>query len=189
MEKLKKVYLVDMDTDKRNKLIKKNEKLIYKLMDFLYEQQMFNQQMEGEEMFGDDYYKYISIEDNYDSFYLVLKNWEKFIKNLNADYIYNTEAINLYNNIIKKQEKLYNMDDVYSDDFYELDEEIEKDCKKLLSYCEKQLHEYEKTPEEDDAIQYADEMEQLEGYYIEEYEEGKSDDVIRYDVSYTETFI
>lgn len=36
---------------------------------------------------------------------------------------------------------------------------------------------------------YLNEMNQLEGYYIEEREDGSSDNVIRYDISYTKTFI
>lgn len=186
---MKKLYLKDMETEKRNYLIKLNKKLMYQLQDDLYRYEMDRQLEEGENMFGKDSYKYIEMRDHYSSFYLVLKDWSKFIENLDSDYIANDDAIKLYNKIIKKRDKLYNMDDPYSDKYYGLDAKIEEDCKNLLKYCENQLHEYEKTPEEDDAIEYADEMEQLEGYYIEEREDGTSDNVIRLDVSYTECFI
>lgn len=186
---MKKEYLKDMETEKRNYIIKLNRKLMEQLQADLYEYEMNTQQEEGELMFGKDSYKYIEIKDHYSSFYLVLKNWRQFIDNLDTDYFSPNGQDELYKKIIEKREKLDNMDDPYSDDFYNLEDEIEKDCKELLKLCENQLHEYEQTPNEDDAIQYADEMERLEDYYIEIREDGTSDNVIRLDVSYTETFI
>lgn len=185
---MKKLFLTDINTEKRNELIKKNQKLENKLLEDLYEYNMFNQEEEGRELLGKDQYKYIDIKDHYSSFYLVLKDWSKFIDNINIDYLYNDDAIELYNNIIKKRDTLYNMDS-YSDEFYDMDAEIEDDCKKLLKYCEDQLLEYEKNINIDDAIQYADEMDQLNDYYIEETEDGFCDNVIRLDVAFTETFI
>ena len=41
----------------------------------------------------------------------------------------------------------------------------------------------------EDAIQYAYEMDQLDDYYIEVQDDGFTDNVIRLDVAYTETFI
>ena len=67
--------------------------------------------------------------------------------------------------------------------------ELETETKKVLEDVENYLHEFEEYPSEDDAIQYADEMERLENYYIEEREDGTSDNVIRLDIAYTETFI
>lgn len=186
---MKKIYLTEMKEEKRNELIKKNSKLIEKLQNDLYEYYMFEQEEEGRYMLGDELHKYIDIKDDYNSFFLVLKDWYQFINNLDADYLAKEEAMDLYKTIKEKQEKLENICDCYSDEFYDLNAEIEEDCKKLLSYCEEQLHTYEQYPDEDDAIRYNDEMEQLEGYYIEEREDGTSDNVIRLDVAFTETFI
>ena len=57
--------------------------------------------------------------------------------------------------------------------------ELETETKKVLQDVENYLHDFESYPSEDDAIQYADEMERLENYYIEEREDGTSDNVIR----------
>lgn len=187
MENIKKIYINDMDEDKRNELIKKNQKLMDILQDDLYQYNMERQLEEGEYMLGKEQSKYIEIRDNYSSFYLVLKNWTKFIENLDKDYL-STEGIELYNLIIKQQEELYNLD-YYSENYNELEETIEENCKRLLKICEDLLHEWEQLPDEDDAIQYADEMEQLNDYYIEVREDGTSDNVIRKDVSYTECYI
>lgn len=184
---MKKIFINDLDQDRRDNLIKKNRLLIERLQNDLYEQQMFMQQEEGELMLGKEHYKYIDIKDDYSSFFLVLRNWSKFIENLDKDYLCQ-EGIDLYNKIIEKK-KAYENTDAYSEEFDRLEGELEEDCKELLDICEKQLHEYESLPSEDDAISYADEMEQLEEYYIEEREDGTTDGVIRRDVSYTETFI
>lgn len=185
---MKKLFINELEEEKRNEIIKKNQKLENRLLQDLYEYNMFLQEEEGREMFGKDSYKYIDIKDHYSSFYLVLKDWSKFIENLNVDYIYNDDAIKLYNEIIKDRDTLYNMD-TYSDNFNDLDEKIEEKTKKLLQYCEKQLHEYENIGNIDDAIEYADEMDQLNDYYIEVRDDGTSDNVIRLDVAFTETFI
>lgn len=185
---MKKVYINELETEKRNYLIKSNKKLIEMLQDDLYEYNMNSQEEEGRELLGKNWHKYIEIKDNYNSFYLILKNWSKFIDNLDTEYLAKDTAITLYKDIKNKQTKLYNMN-YYDDDFDELDEEIENDCQKLLKYCEDQLHEYETLPSEDDAIQYADEMEQLEEYYIEERDDGTTDGVIRKDIAYTECYI
>ena len=185
---MKKQYLTEMENDRRDYLIKLNKKLIEMLQADLYEYNTNSQEEEGRELLGKNWHEYIETKDNYNSFYLILKNWSKFIDNLNAEYLAKDEALALYKDIKNKQTKLYNMN-CYDDGFEELDEEIENDCKKLLKYCEDQLHEYEELPSEDEAIQYADEMEQLSEYYIELWENGESDNVIRKDIAYTECYI
>lgn len=186
---MRKIIITELEEEKRNELIKKNKKLIDRLQSDLYEYEMFIQQEEGELMLGKDKYKYININDHYSSFYLTLKDWHKFIENVNNEYFSSDEQTKLYNEIIKEQKELDNIEDPYSDEFNDLENEIEEKCKKLLKLCEDQLHVYEEYPTEDDAIQYADEMEQLEEYYIEEREDGTTDGVIRKDISFTECYI
>jgi hypothetical protein len=79
--------------------------------------------------------------------------------------------------------------DPYSEQYDNLDARLEKEIKKVLKDIEDYLHGYEDYPSEDEAILYADEMVQLESYYIEEQEDGITDGVIRQDIAYTETFI
>ena len=183
-----KKYINELETEERDKIIKMNQKLIYQLLDNLYEYEMDRQYEEGQLLLGENSYKYIDIKDDYSSFFLVLKDWEKMIDNIDPDYIAADEARKLYNYIKNKKNVLYNMD-YYSLDYERLNEHLESKSKELLKQLEEQLHEYEKAPDEDDAIQYADEMEQLEDYYIEIKEDGSTDNVIRKDIAYTECFI
>lgn len=186
---MKKIFINELETEERNKLIKNNKKLIEILQNNLYEYNMFMQEEEGREMFGADYYKYIDTRNHYSSFYLVLEDWRGFMDNLDSDYLRMDEALAMYNSIKKDIEELDALDvnDEEYDKKYDL---IEFACKNLLSLCETQLHEYENNyPTEDDAIEYADEMEQLEDYYIEEREDGTTDGVIRKDIAFTECYI
>lgn len=184
---MKKVFINELETEERNKLIKNNKKLIEILQNDLYECNMFMQEEEGREMFGTDSHRYIDIRNHYSSFYLVLKDWRGFMDNLDSDYL-SPEAITLYNKIKKYIERLNSLDE--NDTKYEtLYNIIELECIDLLKHCEKQLHQYEDYPAEDDAIEYADEMEQLEEYYIEQREDGTTDGVIRKDIAFTECYI
>lgn len=184
---MKKIYINTLDTEKRNYIIKLNSKLIKKLQDRLYDVQM-DQQLDCFECIldktGRDALEY---HDHYSSFYYTIKNWRNFINGLDKDYL-SPDGLNIYNNIIEKTKELDEMDP-YSDEYYDLDAELEEECKKVLKDVEDLLHSYEDYPSEDDAIQYADEMEELEEYYIEEREDGTSDNVIRLDIAYVETFI
>lgn len=184
----KKIFINDLETDERNRLIKNNKKLVDILCDDLYQSQMWQQEEEGRLLLGKDSHKYIEMKDNYSSFYLILKNWSEFIENLDIEYLWIDSAIALYNEIIKKRDLLYNMD-ADDENYYTLEEEIYIKCKELLKHCETQLHTYEELPTIDDVIQYADEMEQLNDYYIEEREDGTSDGVIRKDIAFTECYI
>lgn len=184
---MKKIFINDLDTEKRNELIKKNDKLIKQLQEYLYEEQMFWQLDTTENCLGKDYHKYLEYHDHYSSFYFTIKDWRKFIDNVGSDYL-TDKGLEIYKEIIEESKKLDELEE-YSDTYYELEEKLEKKCKIILDDLEELLHSYEEYPNEDDAIQYADEMEQLEGYYIEEYEDGFCDGVIRKDIAYTETFI
>lgn len=184
---MKKIYINNLDTEKRNYIIKLNSKLMKQLQEDLYDAQMYQQLDCFECMLdktGQDALKY---HDHYSSFYYTLKDWRKFIEGLDKEYL-STETLDIYDKIIDKIKELDEMDP-YSDEYYNLDAELEEESKIVLKDVEDLLHSYEDYPSEDDAIQYADEMERLNDYYIEEREDGTSDNVIRLDIAYTECFI
>ena len=184
---MKKIYINNLDTEKRNYIIKLNKKLIDQLQEDLYDSQMDCQYIESKNIMNDKALRSITYHDHYSSFYYTLNDWRAFITNIDPDYL-STEAREIYDYII---EKINILDNIYpySERFYNLDEHLEKESKKVLKDIEDLLHSYEDYPSEDDAIQYADEMERLDDYYIEEREDGTSDNVIRLDVAYVETFI
>lgn len=185
--KMKKIYINELETEKRNELIKKNSKLINKLQADLYDSNMEMQFIDSKNIMNDEALRSIEYHDNYNSFFYTLKDWRKFIINIDTMYL-SEEARKTADIIYNKIDALDSMDP-YSDNYYNLDEWLFKQTEKVLKDIEDYLHSYEEYPEEDEAIQYADEMDQLNDYYIEEREDGTSDNVIRLDIAYTECFI
>lgn len=184
---MKKIFINELETEKRNKLIKKNKKLIELLQDNLYQSQLDCQYIDSKNIMNDEALKAIEYHDHYTSFFYTLKDWRKFIINIDTNYL-SEEAKEIAKKIYKKIDVLDEMD-YYSEKYEQLEEWMEQKTEEVLNDIETYLHEYEEYPEEDDAIQYADEMEQLEEYYIEEDENGFCDNVIRKDIAYTETYI
>lgn len=184
---MKKIYLVDLETEKRDYLIKFNKKLAEKLQNELYENNMELQYIESRNILNDEALKAINYHDNYNSFYYTLNNWRKFIINIDKDYL-SPEAQKNYNIIINKINVFDNMD-YYSKNYERLENYLEKLTEKVLEDIESLLHSYEEYPSIEDAILYAEEMEHLNDYYIEQREDGTSDNVIRLDIAFTETYL
>lgn len=184
---MNKIYINKLETEKRNELIKNNSKLINILQSDLYESNMDLQYIEGNNIMSEEALNAIEYHDHYSSFFYTLKDWRKFYQNVDYAYL-SDEAGKKANKITENIEKMDALPE-YNDEYYKLDEECEKMTKEILQEIEDILHAYEEYPSEDDAIQYADEMEQLEDYYIEEREDGTTDGVIRKDISYTECYI
>lgn len=144
-----KKYFKNMSLEDRIDIIMNINDLKYKVGDMYYEDLMQQQYEEGQLMFGKEHHKYIDIRDNYSSFYLVLKDWNKFLDNLDKDYLCNN-GLDLYNQIMVLKNEYDNIDMVENEDRYdELEEELENRCKELLQVCEKQLHEYEDYSDDD----------------------------------------
>ena len=184
---MKKIFINELETEKRNELIKKNSKLIQQLQNYLYENNMDLQYIESEDIMNEEAFKAIEYHDNYSSFFYTLKDWRKFYQNIDYTYL-SDEASKKADKITKNIEKIDALPE-YNDEYYKLDEESEELAKEILKEIENILHTYEEYPSEDDAIEYADEMEQLEDYYIEEREDGTTDEVIRKDIAFTECYI
>lgn len=184
---MKKIFINDLETEKRNELIKKNKKLLYLLYDDFKDMLYFQQEEASYLSMGKNWHNYVEYHEHYTSFFLTIKNWRDFIDNVDGDYL-STDALKLYNEIIKNDIIL--LDKCEDDDKRdEIEETIEQKAKIILKDIEDYLKTFDELPDDDDIIQYADEMEQLNEYYIEEHEDGFCDGVIRRDVSYTETFI
>lgn len=183
---MKKVYLNEMNNDKIKYLLTINEKLASRLNNDFLEIKMDWQSEDIKNTLGNNYHNYIKIHDHYNSFYMRLTDWERFIDYLNTDYL-NNDDITIYNMIQEKREQLKELD-FYSDEYDTIYEECEKLSIKLLESIENFLHTFEEW-EDDEMIDYFQEMDSLSDYYIEVREDETSDNVVRLDVSYTETFI
>lgn len=181
-----KKYIKELNKDQLIELIGKNEKLYNKLAESFYETQMDMQSEDTENMFGKDYHRWIEYRDNYNSFYFIIKDWRKFIENLDTDYL-DDENIKIANYIEKKIDVLDSME-YGCENYWRLDEYLEKKAKEVLDFCEKSLHGYEEYPSIEDVVVDAIDNDLLENYYIELDENGNTDNVIKLDVNYTETF-
>lgn len=180
---MKKIYLKDLSKQELYDLCEKNDNFMEQYYERVCEDNMHWQEEEGKNMLGIEHYKYIDIRDNYNSFYLVLKDWTRFIDNLDSDYLCE-EGKELYDYIIKKRDVLYNMEQ-YSNNYDNLEEHLENKCKELLKICEGQLHEYEEYPEFTDVF---DNMYDCEWYLEEEYYTDEKKEKIYLDVAYTKEF-
>lgn len=133
-------YLKDMETKEQVEIIMNIEELKCEEADDYYEQLMQQQCDEADLMLGEKWSNYIEYRDNYNSFFLILRDWYKFIDNLDSDYLC-SKGIDLYKEIIPLKDKYDNVE-MYSDEYYDLENRLEEKCKDLLKLCEKQLQEY-----------------------------------------------
>ena len=184
---MKKIFINELETEKRNELIKNNSKLTEQLQGDLYESNMEMQYIDSKNIMDDNALRAIEYHDNYNSFFYTLIDWRKFITNIDINYL--SEYAQKIANIIYKKIDILDAMDPWSDNYYNLDAWLETQTKKVLKDIEDYLHRYEEYPSEEDAIEYADEMDRLEDYYIEEREDGSTDGVIRKDISYIECYI
>lgn len=179
-----KKYFKDLDTETKVKIVMNNVNLRDKAYNDYYEFSMETQLEEGNLMLGERD-NGIEIRDNYSSFYLILRDWHKFLDKLDSDYLCQ-DGLDLYNEIVELKEE-YENTEMYSDRFNELDEQIDTNCGELLKICEKQLHQYENCTKEDveEHLRFNfDENNLWENYYIIDDDTSK----VYNDVSYTETF-
>lgn len=184
---MKKIFINEMETEKRNNLIEKNKKLADRLQSDLYESNMEMQYIDSKNIMNDEALNAIRYHDHYTSFFYTLDDWRKFIINIDPAYL-SEDARSIYDEVCAKIDTLDGMD-LYSENYDRLDDWLYKQTEKVLKDVEEYLHTYEEYPDLEDAIQYAYEMDQLDDYYIEVQDDGFTDNVIRLDVAYTETFI
>ena len=184
-----KKYFNKLNQEEIRKVLEKNEKLFDELSQHLYEDKMYWQKEDSENMLGKNWHKYIDYYDNYSSFYLSLKNWEMFINNLDRDYL-TTEGTELYDYIMNKKNILDNME-WGTDNYYNLEEHLEKKSHELLDICESMLHEYENYPDFEECYNYllgTTYDDTLENCYIIIDDKGSTDYILYEDIAYTKSY-
>lgn len=182
-----KKYFKELNDKEKEKILEKNNKLFEELSNYIYEDKMYCQSEYAEDLFGKDWASYIAYYDNYSSFYLSIKNWEKFIDNLDRDYL-TTEGIALYDYIMNKKNILDNME-WGTDNYYNLEEHLEKKSQELLDICESMLHSYEEYPDFEEVYDYIlDNFYLYENCYIKVDKKGKTDYILYKDISYTKSY-
>ena len=79
---MKKIFINELETEKRNELIKKNQKLLYLLCNDFMEMLSYKQEDASYNIMGKDWHKYIEYHDHYNSFFLNLKDYSAKIVEL-----------------------------------------------------------------------------------------------------------
>ena len=145
---MNKVFLKDIKENKEllKKVFDSNERLKQQLYEDSYDLSMEQQLEFGELCLGKDHSKYIDLHEHYSSFFLTLKDSEKFILNIDKDYL-SVEENKLYEKALKKLEKR-DSKEYGSEQYYKLDAELDDISEELLKLIEKDLHDYENVDEE-----------------------------------------
>ena len=185
-------YLKDMEIEKQVDILFNNEDIRNVLAERYYEDLMLQQQEEGELILGEHWSKYIDFHDNYNSFFLTLKNRNEFLDNLDKNYL-TQEGIDLYDETYKLYEEYNNMsmyddaDEEQEERYNGLDIKLDDNCEKLLQICENCLHGYEDYTDEDLKEFIYNEI-KFNHYGEELYILGNDTSKVYEDVSYTRTY-
>lgn len=173
-----KIYIKDVKENDEilKKILENNESFKNTIWEDYFDYCMRAQEDEFYYMFGQNWRNYIDIKDNYNSFYLRLKNCYEFFKNLDSGYLYGKGLI-LYQDLSEKFEKIEYLSESE-------EEEFESQCVELLEICENQLHRWENLKEEDMVEYFLEEIQQ--GYFENlYYYKDKNDYILYEDISYT----
>lgn len=186
----KKVYLKDIKDNEEllKEVFNSNEELENECYKYAYEINMEQQLEFGQLCLGDNYNDYISIMDNYSSFYLVLKDSVRFIENIDKDYL-TIEEEKLYNKALKALERRNNAD-MYNDRydrFKKYDTELSKLAEELLDLIEEDLHAYENIDEETALENFIFNLQNNDMYEDLYYYEGEGYNLYE-DISYTKNW-
>jgi hypothetical protein len=127
------------------------------------------QRQDTDLILGVDWHKYIDVRDHYNTFYLVLKDYEKFIQNLDTHFL-DVHDMQLYNGIIGGIEERDAME-YLSEEWLVKNERLELESKELLHSIEVYLHEYEDY-DDDDVIKYVIDNKLYYHYYILDNDES-----------------
>lgn len=162
MRKLKELTL-----DELHQLYDTNREFRAVIWDNCYEDNMYWQGEETKEIFGRNNSTY-EYHDNYSSFYLRVKDYERFVDSIkDTDYL-SPESIELYGKAKELSDKWNAMDYDEQDENEELYHELEQAADALMASIEKQLRDYEDVDDE----QIDDMLQQIKdgGHYMSDWE-------------------
>lgn len=170
-------FLKELNKEEFKKVLEKNSLLYEKVVQNLYENNMFYQNEEYENL---NIKNYVEMRNYYNTFYLKLKDdIIGFYENISTDYLCN-DGIKIYNSAKIYYKRLQNTknDDIYCKNFDLLEEKM----KDLLKIIEKQLQEYENVNEDDIFYELYENIEYYEDIYVnDDFEAFKH---IEYEKSY-----
>ena len=142
---MKKIYINNLNEKELEKIFNINKKLQDKIFESVCQNNIDYQNFLSTEFFGNNFFEYLKINDNYSSFFITIKNTIKFFENLNitnSDYLSEDDSKE-YIKLYKKAKKYYNYLDrcsFYSDNYYKNENLLEETCEEILKILEKELH-------------------------------------------------
>lgn len=149
-------------------ILQKNDKLENKIYYKIYEDNMMYQKELARSMLGENSYNFIDIENNYNSFYLVLTDWEQLDENIGTSYL-SDEELKLYKKI-KKMKVYYNNCNYGSNKYWDWYNLIEYNYKELLNLIENDLHKLEDVNDKD-ILNYLIDYDDYDDCYIKNFED------------------
>lgn len=188
MEDRKRIYIKDIinDDELLKKLFEHNSKIQESEYQATYEDNMFWQ--------GEDIKQWnlqgVDIRNNYNSFYLIIRDYNEFIEEFD-EFTGNATLQELY----KKSMDLYNQKNNVDftldgcDELYDsIEEQFEKSCNELIKVVEDMLHEYENVSDEQVLETFINNV--RDNYCYEDlYYYADDDKYILYeDISYTKSY-
>ena len=158
-----KTYLKDMKAGEAWELVHNNSDYMAELYEDMAQDRGEQQSEEAGLILGSDWHKYIDYHDNYNSFYLRVKDPAEMIRNIDKDYLTEAQA--------ERYEKAKSLLDKYEneEDPEKLDswyDQLEIQAKGLLADIEESLHEYENITDDDIKEEFIINLEDNEDYTI-----------------------
>lgn len=169
-----KKYIKDMNEEELEIIFNNITSINQDSYNYTYEKNMDWQNELSDILFGKNWSKYIECISNYNSFYLRIKDYREFYKNLNLnnfDYLQEDKGIE-YIKLYKKAKKVLNNLNKckeYSDKYYDNHDKFEYICCEILKILEEELHLLEEIIEQEvkeDFIFNVQENEYLNQCYI-----------------------
>lgn len=133
--------LKELSEDELRQLAENNEQLRAEIAERVYEDNMFAQGEDYEQIFGKNN-RTIEYHDHYQSFYLTISDHDHFVENIDRECL-TIDGMKYYDRAKSLLEQWQNMDYDEQDENSELYEKIERVNEQLLREIESFLHDYE----------------------------------------------
>lgn len=139
--------LQELTLDELRQLYSTNSMFQAAVWDDCWEDNMYLQGEESKGIFGENNHTY-EYHDHYNSFYLRVKDYERFVDSIkDTDYL-TPDSFELYKKAKELADKWNAMDYDEQDENEELYSELEQAADALMASIEKQLHAYEDVDDE-----------------------------------------
>lgn len=182
----KRIMLETLTNEELEKVFKANEEIRNKAFNMLYEDQMFEQEMEYRELLNTKVNKSFKYNDHYNSFFLTLIEEYKFLRDIELKTLVSYDIITKEEKAEIEQLILLYEHEYYEDVEYDLVVVVGDVAKYLLNKIEKFLHTLEDYPTEEDALLFF--IDNIGIIWEKLYILNKEDYIAYEDIAYTKCY-